>query len=740
MGSDTFELAGRQFPKVTWWKNPGMRKTYLCLGMVVLTAATNGYDGSMMNGLQTLEPWQEYFNHPSGSLLGILSAIMSLGSLAALPAVPYIADVLGRRMGILIGCLIMILGVILQSISANYGMFLAARFLIGFGVAIAHGASPLLITELVHTQHRAIFTTIYNTTWYLGAIVAAWLTFGTNNIPNNWAWRAPTIVQAAPSVLQIIFIWFVPESPRFLIYKGKNERALKVLADCHANGDQEDEVVQLEMQEIKETIRLEKEFESNSWMELIRTKGNRHRLIICITAGLFSQWSGNGLVSYYIAKILESVGYTSSVEQNLINGCLQILNLIVALTMCFFVDKIGRRKLFLVSTAGMLVAFIVWTICSARYDIDKAKGAANAVVAMIYIYYVFYNIAWSGLLVGYTVEILPYSIRAKGMTMVWLCIDAALFFNQYINPIALDNIGWKYYIFYCVWLAFELVVVWFFYIETRNTPLEEIARYFDGETAMVGGAAATEKARELADTLHVEEVVSSGETQKEQGRKNNKSKQKPPKLTKSEKQTRIVSHLRSTGTCHTLKELEKMLPSIASINGMQVKEYLHELADEGQIRVEKIGSGNWYWCFGGDAKRERTQKVEQLQNEVDRVRSSNEEMDRQLAVRKREKERDAKALEPGERERLIRKKVELEEECRRLRKEWLAVSAIKGIQEMKDELQEFQREAQMWTDNIYILEGFVRKVVGGDREAMDRFQRECYGADYVEGEGLREWE
>ncbi|KAE8150902.1 general substrate transporter [Aspergillus avenaceus] len=517
MGSDTFELAGRHFPKVTWWKNPGMRKTYICLGFVVLTAATNGYDGSMMNGLQTLEPWQEYFNHPGGSLLGILSAIMSLGSLAALPVVPYTADYLGRRMGILIGCVIMILGVVLQSISANYGMFLAARFLIGFGVAIAHGASPLLITELVHTQHRAIFTTIYNTTWYLGSIVAAWLTFGTNNITNNWSWRAPTIVQAAPSILQVAFIWFVPESPRFLIFKGKHEQALKVLADCHANGNQEDEVVQLEMHEIRETIRLEKEFESGSWKELIRTKGNRHRLIICITAGLFSQWSGNGLVSYYIAKILNSVGYTSSVQQNLINGCLQILNLIVALGMCFFVDKIGRRKLFLTSTAGMLVAFIVWTICSAQYDLTNAHAAANAVVAMIYIYYVFYNIAWSGLLVGYTVEILPYSIRAKGMTMVWLCIDAALFFNQYINPIALDNIGWKYYIFYCVWLGFELIVVWFFYIETRNTPLEEIARYFDGDAAIVGGAAATEKARELATTLPVEEDIPS-QTEKETSR------------------------------------------------------------------------------------------------------------------------------------------------------------------------------------------------------------------------------
>ncbi|PKX90958.1 hexose transporter protein [Aspergillus novofumigatus IBT 16806] len=171
----------------------------------------------------------------------------------------------------------------------------------------------------------------------------------------------------------------------------------------------------------------------------------------------------------------------------------------------FFVDKIGRRKLFLVSTAGMLVAFVVWMICSARYAIAGNHNAANAVIAMMY--YVFYNIAWSGLLVGYTVEILPYSIRAKGMTVMWLCIDVALFFNQYINPIALENLGWKYYIFYCVWLGVELTVVWFFYIETRNTPLEEIAMYFEGESAIVvGGVAGTEKARELKNTLHIEEV------------------------------------------------------------------------------------------------------------------------------------------------------------------------------------------------------------------------------------------
>jgi MFS family permease len=158
--------------------------------------------------------WQEYFNNPSGYILGIFTSIMSIGSIVAIPFVPYVADGLGRRWGIIIGCLIMLLGVILQGISINFKMFIAARFFLGFGIAIAHGASPLLITELVHPQHRATFTTIYNTTWYFGSFLAAWLCYGTSFIDNNWCWRTPSIVQGLPSLIQLAFIFFVPESPR----------------------------------------------------------------------------------------------------------------------------------------------------------------------------------------------------------------------------------------------------------------------------------------------------------------------------------------------------------------------------------------------------------------------------------------------------------------------------------------------------------------------------------------------
>lgn len=294
-----------------------------------------------------------------------------------------------------------------------------------------------------------------------------------------------------------------------MISKGQNEKALATLAHVHAEGDANSEIVQLEYEEIRETIAIEKEAEQTGWLEIFKTKGNRHRFIILISAGFFSQFSGNGLVSYYISGVLTTIGIEDPDMQLKINGILSIWNCIVAVTMCFFVDKIGRRPLFLVSTAGMCMSFVIWTILSERFDATHVKANGSAVVFMIFLYYTFYNLAWSGLLVGYTVEILPYSIRAKAMCYMFGCVDLALFFNTYINPIALNDIGWKYYIVYCVWLAVELIVVYFFYIETKNTPLEEIARHFDGDAALIGGHAATEKGRILEHEIHEKEKNAS---------------------------------------------------------------------------------------------------------------------------------------------------------------------------------------------------------------------------------------
>ncbi|KAL2834766.1 general substrate transporter [Aspergillus pseudoustus] len=477
----TFRLAGRLFPRVSWFKDPNIRLLNFYIFCLITTNIANGFDGSMMNGLQSLVYWQDYFNHPSGSLLGLFSGIMSVGSLVALPLVPPLIDTFGRRSGIIIGSLFMILGTGLQAGATNFSMFIAARFFLGFGDVIAVTTGPLLIAEIAHPQHRALLVTFHAICYHLGAFIAAWVTYGTLKIESNWAWRTPSLLQGTFNVLILAVILFIPESPRYYISKDQPEKALRLLAHYHGNGNQNDEVVQLEFNEITTSIALDKDAANkSSWLDFLRTPGNRKRLAILVAVGVFSQWSGNGLISYYLNIILDNIGITNPNTQLLINGAITTFNLVTNTFFGFFVDRVGRRPIYLVSTGGTLVAFVIWTIISARYSVAPQDGLGIGVVVMIFVYNFFYNVK-SGLLGSYSTEILPYGLRAKGFTLLYICLYAALFFNQYVNPVALDNISWKYYIFYCCFLAFELVFVWYFIVETRYTPLEEISKLFDGD-------------------------------------------------------------------------------------------------------------------------------------------------------------------------------------------------------------------------------------------------------------------
>ncbi|KAH8428419.1 putative GAJ protein [Aspergillus melleus] len=224
----------------------------------------------------------------------------------------------------------------------------------------------------------------------------------------------------------------------------------------------------------------------------------------------------------------------------------------------------------------------------------------------------------------------------------------------------------------------------------------------------------------------------------------------PPKLPRSTKQSLIITYLQTTQTCHTLKELEKTLPPVASIPGMQVKEYIQELVDENRIRVEKIGSGNWYWSFAGDERGEKERARNEVKNEVERARGGWEKMAGRLAARRGEMQREREELgsmmgQQGEevevlRGELLGRKEVLEREWKRVREEVMIMNdgeEGKSVMEMKAETERFRAEAQMWTDNVYVLEGYLRRLAGGDRDIITAVQRECYGEEYVEGE-LRE--
>lgn len=182
------------------------------------------------------------------------------------------------------------------------------------------------------------------------------------------------------------------------------------------------------------------------WKSLVATPGNRKRLRIIVALAFFTQWSGNGLVSGYLNKVFNQIGITRSSTQLLLNGLLQVWNLFWAVLAAFLVNRLGRRFLFLTSAGLMTLFYTAQTICFAQYSEHGIVAAGHAVVVFVFLFFAAYDIAFTPLVISYTVEILPFHLRAKGLNVFMFVVSLAVIFNQYVNPFALAALGWKYYV------------------------------------------------------------------------------------------------------------------------------------------------------------------------------------------------------------------------------------------------------------------------------------------------------
>ena len=259
----------------------------------------------------------------------------------------------------------------------------------------------------------------------------------------------------------------------------KAEAILRKFHTGNSNDPKDLALVDFEMKEIQAALELEKMANRTSYLDFIRVKSFHRRLFICIYIPCLMQLSGNGLVSYYLNKVLNSIGITGETKQLEINGCLMIYNMVLSMSFSACFNLFKRRFLFLTSLCLMLTFYIIWTALSA-VNVQKGypQSYGSGVLAMIFLYYASYDIGMNGLPILYLTEILPYSHRAKGVNIFQFVEKIALIYNGYVNPIAMDAIDWKYYIVWCCYLATEIVVVFFFFPETSGYTLEEVAKVF----------------------------------------------------------------------------------------------------------------------------------------------------------------------------------------------------------------------------------------------------------------------
>ncbi|KAL2256589.1 hypothetical protein VTK26DRAFT_1434 [Humicola hyalothermophila] len=485
--------------KKKFWQKPNLFYLYLilfptCMGIEL----TSGFDSQMINALQMVDYWNIYFEHPQGDLKGIIAAAYSLGAVLSLPLIPIVNDKFGRRWPIFGGSVIMVIGAIIQGFSQHVAMYIIARMILGFGIPTCIVSGSSLIGELAYPKERPVLTSLFNVAYFIGQIVAAAICFGTNKIQSDWAWRIPSLLQLCPSLLQICFVFFLPESPRWLITKDRLQEAQDILMKYHGEGDRGAEFVAAEFAQMQTTIRLELEASKQSWLNLFKTAGMRRRLLITSMLGLFTQWSGNTLISYYLGDLLRMIGYEDSTFMQKINVSIACWSLFCGVVVSLLVVKVRRRVMYLTCTISLLLCYISWTI-SMRYaqlgwETDSPnKSAGIAVIFFIYAYSPCYNTGYNALTYTYMVEVWPYAERNRGIAIFQLFGRLANFFTTFVNPIGLNSVGWKYFIMYCCWLGYEVVFVYFFFPETFGRTLEELAFIFEDKRLADQAVAAVEK-------------------------------------------------------------------------------------------------------------------------------------------------------------------------------------------------------------------------------------------------------
>lgn len=328
-----------------------------------------------------------FMNQPSGTWLGFINAIYSVGALVSNVLAAWCSNRFGRKPCVWVGIILAIAGSILGVAAPNDTVYIGSRVIIGMSAGWVSNAPPLLLNEIAYPAHRSISSCLFMIGYYFGSVISYWVTFATHTYESSWSWRLPTLLQMLCPIIAIPGFLFAPESPRWLIGRNRIGEARRVLADLHAGGDITSSLVAYEVHDIQAAIDAETEPQASSrYRDMVKTPGNRHRLLITITLGIFSQGYGNGVVSYYLAMVLDTVGVTATTDQLLISGFLQVWNLIFGAVGALLVDRAGRRPLFLISASVMLVSYITITGLSGSFASTGSAPTGTAVIPLSFLF------------------------------------------------------------------------------------------------------------------------------------------------------------------------------------------------------------------------------------------------------------------------------------------------------------------------------------------------------------------
>ncbi|KAJ5698703.1 hexose carrier protein [Penicillium macrosclerotiorum] len=433
-----------------------------------------GYDLGFMGGLTTSPEFLGAFGNPGASLLAFLVSSYEVGAMLGAVFQFLQGDRFGRKPNNLAGAVIVAIGATLQASSYGLPQFLVGRIVAGFGLGMMTTVIPIWLSECTSPTSRGKMMAMQLSNLIVGLILANWLDYGMDSHSGSIQWRFPCAFQTVFCLIVLVFMPFLPESPRYLCTKGDISRARIALAALRG-GDTDNLDINEELKEIQYAMAVEAE-EAGAWNDVFKDNGisGFTRVAIAFSANFCQQLSGCNVMSSLGPYVFEDSIGMSRKDAMLVSGGLQVFYFLSSLIPWYAIDRVGRRRLFMTGSIGMGICMLL----SAIFVGIGTKGLGYAAAVVLYIFQTFFTLGWQSNMWIYPSELLPLKLRLRGGALAVVSQWLFTFLVVEITPVMITNIGYKCYIVFAV-INFACVpLVYFCYPETSKLPLEAVDLLF----------------------------------------------------------------------------------------------------------------------------------------------------------------------------------------------------------------------------------------------------------------------
>ena len=450
--------------------------------VIAVIAATGGllfgFDTGVISG--AIPFLQKYFLIDEHVIETITTAVLIGAILGALLG-GRLTDMLGRKKVILASAVIFVVGAVWSGMAVSPESLMAARLLLGIAIGVSSFAVPLYIAEIAPAKKRGALVSTFQLLITVGILVSYLSDLSLADESNSECWRMMFYVGVIPAAILLIGMFFLPETPRWLMQKGRETESRSVLERIESA-----ELLEQELNQIK--VEVEKNKDKATWRELFKP-WLRTPLFIAISIMFFQQFVGINTVIYYSPKIFLMAGFEGNIAAIWASVAVGVINLLATVVSVYFVDRIGRRKLFFIGLTGITLSLTSLGLC---FLFHQSLGGAGkwASIALVFMYIAFFAISIGPL--GWLIisEIFPQKVRGLGASIgslsVWVFNSIVTFtFFKIVNTLTVkgtevlvegEKLGNPAGAFFLYAVIASIAILWGYYYlpETKGMSLETI--------------------------------------------------------------------------------------------------------------------------------------------------------------------------------------------------------------------------------------------------------------------------